>query len=101
MFGKEGYYEQSERITQLAHLAAEKLSAINGFELKYDSPFYREFVLKTPTDADAIFRKLAQEHIYPGVPLSWFYPENKNELLISVSTLNTAASIENLAQKLK
>ena len=101
MFGKEGFYEQSERVTQLAHLAAQKLSAIDGFLLKYDAPFFREFVLKTPVNADELFRKLAQYHIYPGIPLSWFYPERKNDLLVSVSTLNTTKSIDKLAQNLK
>jgi len=101
MFGKEGYYEQSERVTQLAHFAAEKLSAIDGFSMKYQAPFFREFVLQTPDNADTLFRKLAMYHIYPGIPLSWFYPERKNELLVSVSTLNTADSIEKLARNMK
>ena len=101
MFGKEGFNELSERITQLAHLAAETFGKIEGFCLKYDAPFYREFVLKTPIDADYLFRKLAKEHIYPGVPMQWFYPERKNELLISLSSLNSAASINELALKLK
>ncbi|MCD4656032.1 MAG: aminomethyl-transferring glycine dehydrogenase subunit GcvPA [Planctomycetes bacterium] len=100
MFGKEGFFEQSERVTQLSHLAARKLSALDGFSLKYDSPFYREFVLNTPDSADTLFRKLAQYHMYPGIPLSWFYPERENELLISVSTLNTAKSIDKLAKNL-
>ena len=101
MFGKEGYYEQSERVTQLAHLAAQKLSALDGFSIKYDAPFFREFVLRTPESADTLFRKLAQYHIYPGIPMSWFYPERKNDLLVSVSTLNTAKSIDKLAQNLQ
>ena len=101
MFGKEGFYEQSERVTQLAHFAAEKISAIDGFSMKYDTPFFREFVIQTPDNADTLFRKLAMYNIYPGIPLVWFYPERENELLVSVSTLNTADAIDKLAKNLK
>ena len=40
------------------NLAAEQISKIDGFKLKYNQPFFKEFVVQTPIPASKIKEKL-------------------------------------------
>ena len=79
-----------------AHYAAEKISGIDGFSLRYaDKPFFHEFITECPTDADKILSGLESKGILGGLKI-----EN-NGILWCVTEMNTKEQIDRLCTVLK
>jgi glycine dehydrogenase subunit 1 len=85
LLGKAGIVEVGELCVQNAHYLASEISKLPGFGLKYQGSFFNEFVVTTPIDAVSILKLLENKRILAGIPLEWFYPERKKELLIAVT----------------
>jgi len=83
-----------------AHFAAELIGKLPGFRVENKS-FFKEFLVATPRPAEELYGKLAPRSVLPGLPLSRYYPERKNELLVCVTEKSTRSQIELLAQSLK
>jgi glycine dehydrogenase subunit 1 len=82
-----------------AHYAAELIGKVSGFRVE-NKAFFKEFLVATPIPAAEIAEKLSRRSIVPGLPLSRYYPERKNELLVCVTETRTKAQIELLAASL-
>lgn len=100
-FGKQGLKEMACNSMQKAHYAKEKLSQISGVDPAFDKPFFKEFVLKLPKDADEVIGKLKDQGIFAGVPLNRFYEGQEDKLIVCVTELRTKEEIDTLAQKLE
>jgi len=102
--GPQGLREAGELCCQKAHYAAEKLSAIAGFSLAFDRPFFKEFVLRCPAPAAQVIEKAAAAGLGIGPDLSRFSadldPENEHLLLIAVTEKRTCEEIDRLAEVL-
>ena len=96
LLGPEGLRELAECNLQLAHYAAESLAGIAGFKLSFASPFFNEFVLETPMDADILQKKCLDMGILPGLPLKTFYPKLDRHLLVNVTETKTKDDIDRL-----
>ncbi|MGB0715459.1 MAG: aminomethyl-transferring glycine dehydrogenase subunit GcvPA [Phycisphaerae bacterium] len=70
--GKQGLEEVASQCFDKAHYAAEKITALDGFELAFDAPFFKEFAIRTTKDVDGILAHCRQEGLLAGVPLSRF-----------------------------
>jgi len=68
-----------------AHYAARQLAAIPGFSIPFHGPFFNEFVVKTPADADELLAELQERRIIGGLNLRRFYPDLPNHLLVCVT----------------
>ena len=102
LMGKEGMRKVAELATQKAHYLHNEISKIPGFDMSSTAPFFKEFVIKTPTPAKNITEKLYSEHqIFAGIPLSDFYPERSHELLIAVTEKRTKAEMDRFVKALK
>ena len=64
------------------------------------SPFVKEFTLRTPRSAEEICVELGAEGILPGLPLSRWYADRPNELLVAVTEKKTREEIDALADAL-
>lgn len=97
--GKEGLKEVAEHCLSKAHYAQEVLTKIDGVELAFpQSPFFKEFVVKTKEDIACINDRLFQAGILGGLDLGRFYPELKNHMLICVTEARTKTEIDLLKQ---
>ena len=83
-----------------AHFAAGLVGKIPGFRVE-NKEFFKEFLVATPVPAEEIATKLSRRCVVPGLPLSRYYPDRKNELLVCVTENCTRAQIELLAQSLR
>ena len=61
LMGKEGLREVAEHCVSNAHYLANEISNLEGFELAYSQPFFKEFAIKTPIPAKEIIEKLKKE----------------------------------------
>ena len=86
LLGKSGFKQVANLCYQKAHYAAEQIAKLPGFELAYpNTPFFHEFVIKTPKPVNEINLHLEHHWILGGYDLSQDYPEMENQMLIAVT----------------
>jgi glycine cleavage system P protein (glycine dehydrogenase) subunit 1 len=98
--GKGGLREVAEQNTQKAHYAAKRIANVNGYRIRFSSPFFNEFVVSCPQPSEAILSRLAGKKIVGGLQLSRFFPDMKNEILMCVTETTTKAEVDSLVEAL-
>jgi len=101
MLGPDGLRELSELNLQLAHYAAESLSALHGFKLHFSAPFFNEFVLQTPFDPEVLQKKSLDLGVLPGLPLKTYFPKLDRHLLINITEKKSKDDIDRLVSILR
>ncbi len=101
LMGPRGLRQMAELSLRKAHYAAEQLTASERFELRYNQPFFKEFVIR---DTHGCVRELLAEarsaELLAGVPLGDWYPDMEDCFLIAVTEKRTRAEIDRLASSL-
>lgn len=99
--GKEGLHEVANHSMQKAHYLANQIKDLRGYTLRFEAPFFNEFVVCCPKPAQDVLSKLRKNGIYGGVALARWFPERKNDLLVSVTEAISKQQMDNLVQQLK
>ncbi len=97
--GRQGLRDTAKLCYDKAFYAAREISRIEGYSVDMTKPFFREFVVTCPEDADLIASRLREKEIIAGLPLGIFGQENK--LLVCVTEMNEKSEIDLLVQALK
>lgn len=101
LMGPVGMREAAELSLQKAHYAANQITAADRYALRFDQPFFKEFVVRDSTGAVADQLAKAEEDGYlAGVPLGQWSEEFNDCFLVAVTEKRTKAEIEGLAQSL-
>lgn len=100
VMGKQGIREVAMQNVQKAHYAARSLISAGKCTLRFGSPFFNEFVLDLPSDPHPINEKLTSKKIIGGLPLSRFYPEMQNSMLLCVTEQTTRHEIDRFVDEL-
>ena len=100
LMGKSGIVEVGELCVRKAHYLADQISAIVGFDVKYDGSFFNEFVITTPCDAVELIEALESERVLAGIPIERFYPDRKRELLVAVTEKRSRDDMDRFATAL-
>lgn len=85
LIGKSGFSIVAEHCLQKSHYLAENLSKIKGIRLKYDQPFFKEFVIETRFKPGQVLQELHHKNILGGIDLSVFDYGLQNEILLAVT----------------
>lgn len=93
LIGKAGFRTLAELNYQKAHYAADVL-ARRGFPRVFDQPFFNEFAVRCPRDADGIVKKLSERRVLAGLPLGAYYSDRADQLLVCVTEIKTRADID-------
>ncbi len=101
LVGEKGLREVAEHSAQKAHYAARAIADLDGYELAFDRPFFKEFAVRCPRPAAEIVSDLAAEGILSGVDLGRFDSEMENVLLIAVTEKRTKEEIDRLVAGLE
>ena len=100
--GCEGIREVGALNVRTSHYAAEKVTAIPGFERRFEAPFFNEFVVKCPDDPAKINGRLWHDAgIIGGLELGRWYPELDECLMLCATETKTKAHIDTLAAALE
>lgn len=92
LYGKQGLRELAVQNLSKAHYLANKL------RLKFDSPFFNEFVVRTNGKSpDQINTKLLQKKIIGGLALGRFYPELADCMLLCATEMNRREHMDAVA----
>ena len=92
--GPEGMKQAASQCYSKAHYLADALSRIPGFALTNSSPFFHEFVMTTPIDADLLLSKLEEAGILGGLPV-------EGGILWCATERNSKADIDQLIETVK
>jgi len=96
--GKKGLKKASELSTQKSHYLAEKIKKIKNFSLKYDKPFFNEFVVNTEIDESEVLEKMNKKGYYAGLDLRKF--GFKDGLMMAVTEKRTKYEIDSFVSEL-
>ena len=100
LMGRHGIRRAAELCWHRAHYAADRIGTLDGFSVE-EGLFFKEFVVKTPIPAETLARRLYGRNIVPGLPLSRYWNERRNELLVCVTEMNSRADIDDLVTALR
>ncbi|MBV9712055.1 MAG: glycine dehydrogenase, partial [Ktedonobacteraceae bacterium] len=99
--GKQGFREMSELCLQKAHYAFRQITTIPGFAAAFSSPFFDEFVIKTPVSTERLQQHFERVGILGGYPLDKSYSGMENSMLFCVTETRTKEDIDLLVNALK
>jgi glycine dehydrogenase subunit 1 len=98
--GKQGLKEIASLCIQKSHYLAKKLRQIEKISIKFDKPFFNEFVVSLPIPAKILVERLVRHDILAGVPLS-NWSESDHDLLVAVTEKRTKREMDTFAEKLE
>jgi glycine dehydrogenase subunit 1 len=102
--GKTGLRQVAELCFHKSHYAADAIGRLNGFAVNPQAPtqtFFKEFVVRLPRPVAEVNRCLREQHgMVGGYDLGRDYPHLQSHMLITVTEVNTRASIDRLIQAL-
>ena len=102
--GPKGLRQVAEICFHRSHYAAEAVAKLKGFAVNPQAPsraFFKEFVVRLPRPSAEVNRHLRERHgIVGGYDLGRDYPHLQAHMLISVTEVNTRASIDRLIRAL-
>ncbi|MGB2698094.1 MAG: aminomethyl-transferring glycine dehydrogenase subunit GcvPA [Candidatus Zixiibacteriota bacterium] len=101
LMGKNGIKEVARLCVQKSHYAMEEITKVNGFKLKYQAPFFKEFIVETPIPPEEIIDRLLDQNILAGVDLSRLDSRLKDLLLVCVTEKRTKKEIDYFVSQLK
>jgi glycine dehydrogenase subunit 1 len=99
--GEEGLREVAEASARKARHAHSKLAEIPGVEPVSAAPFFSEFPLRLPLDAEEAYEQLDGAGITGGMPLGRFFPGRANEMLFACTELTSVDDISRLTDALR
>jgi glycine dehydrogenase subunit 1 len=80
----------------------EKLSAIKGIKIVFESPAFHELVVRLPKSADHVLKSLAEKKIQGGLSLHALYPELSDDcILVCATETKTDADMDKFVNALQ
>lgn len=96
--GPQGLRETAELCLQKSAYAAERLGSIDRFQLAFDKPTFKEFVLRdTKGNVSEVISDALAAGFLAGVPLKPWYPDMEDCFLVAVTEQRTRQEIDDLA----
>jgi len=108
LLGPAGLREVAELCCRKAHYASEQLSKINGVDLAFDQPFFKEFVVEVSGGAAAIVERASSAGFDLGPMLAQFSDVGGTDrrtrgdrLLVAITEKHTREQIDRLVSVLR
>lgn len=99
VMGKQGLRRVAELCTQKAHYLQKELEK-KGLKLKYDQPFFKEFVV-TGINEEEQYNALHEKNIIGGLALDRFFKDMDKEIMFAVTEKRTKEEMDALAKYLE
>jgi glycine dehydrogenase subunit 1 len=102
LLGEHGFTELGRICSERAHKLASMIAAVDGYSIRYRAPFFREFVVACPADADAVTDAARKRGVLAGIPLTRYYgPSARNLLLVTATDRHSDDDFNSLCDALK
>jgi glycine dehydrogenase subunit 1 len=101
LLGPQGLKETANLCLQKSRYAAQQLAKLDRFELAFDTPTFKEFVVRDRQGrVDDLLAAGLNAGFLAGVPLGRWYPELEDCFLVAVTEKRTKSEIDALAAAL-
>jgi glycine dehydrogenase subunit 1 len=101
LMGPAGMAQAAKASHANTRLLVEKLTAIDGVEVVFNSPFFHECVLRIDTPMDDLVRAITAQGIIAGMPLGADYEGLQDCLLVCATELRTEEEMNDFALHLE
>ena len=101
LMGPAGMAQAAKASHANTRLLVEKLTAIDGVEVVFNSPFFHECVLRIDSPLDDLVREITAEGIIAGMPLGADFEGLQDCLLVCATELRTEEEMDNFALHLE
>jgi len=99
MLGKSGFKNLSYINIDITEQAI-KILGQKGIKPRFTSPQFNEVAVEINGDLESTYPSLLARNIIPGLPLTNYYPELKNCLLLNFTEIHSSKDLELLAEEL-
>ncbi len=101
LMGPQGLKQLAENNLAKAHYAKNVLCNIPGIKPLFSGETFNEFAIKLPVPVSDVLNQLKEKKIFGGFPLSRFYPELEEGLLVCVTEMVTKEEIDRFGDELR
>jgi glycine dehydrogenase subunit 1 len=98
--GEQGLRDLASLCAWKAHYAKDEINKLPGYDSMFDTPFFNEFIVRTPVPAKEIIGKLCEKGIIPGLDMSVYDYGLDDSLLIALTERRTREEIDLLVSAL-
>jgi len=98
--GKLGLKRIAELCLHKAHYAAERIAGLAGYALRFDGPFFKEFVVVSERPVEQVLAHCRSRGVLAGVALERWFPEWRNCFAVAVTEKRTKSDIDALVDAL-
>lgn len=92
--GKKGIGEVASQCFDKAHYAATQVAKLPGFELRFEAPFFKEFVVRTDHDVPTVLNACRKKGILGGIRLADLDDRWEDCFLVAVTEKRTKEQID-------
>jgi len=92
--GADGLEKVAVKSMENAHKLKEGLSSLPYVDMRFNGPFFNEFVYKTTYDSNIVLKRLLQKKVIGGVKLSKEECGSENCLMVASTEMNNENDIE-------
>ena len=101
LVGREGFQDVGRECMDRANYAWNRITSIEGISPAFNRRFFNEFAIRLPISAKSLVNSLIDEGIAGGFPVSKYYKNMENVLLIAFTEKELKKKSIFLQQKLK
>ncbi len=102
LLGETGFRELGRLCHDKALRLSRRISRCEGYQLRFGGPFFREFVVRCPADADVVVRKARAGGVLAGIPLARYFGKDfRRDLLVAVTEKRSDEDFETLCSILE
>lgn len=101
IMGKKGLVEVQQHSVDATHYLANQVSSLDGFDLVYNAPYFKDVVIKTSKDVAKINEALYDNGILGPLHIGTFDESKKGYLLFSATEKRTKQEIDLLVSVLE
>lgn len=98
--GKLGIAEVASQCFDKAHYAASAIGKLDGYELRFEAPFFKEFVIRADRGTGAALAACRKRGILGGVPLARFDERLGDCFTVALTEKRTKEEIDDLVAAL-
>lgn len=99
--GKQGLRKIAHQCLDKSHYAASRIASVDGFELRFDAPFFKEFVVRSSKPLERVFAACRAKGLLVGPGLGEYLPDLADCFLVAVTEKRTKEEIDRLVDALE
>jgi glycine dehydrogenase subunit 1 len=99
--GKQGIAAVASLCLDKAHYAAKQIAELDGYSLRFNAPFFKEFTVQTTHDVARVQNTCRQQGILAGVSLGCWFENLGDCFTVAVTEKRTRQQIDRLVEALK